>query len=315
MYNPAIKEQYIEDHLLHCASKNPEAIRKGDIIFFNKIGKAEEEFDIDIARADYEVLIIMLGLLCSGSAAYQRVFLSNLKKYIDWCIINGKTQNTENSLFNTTIENIDFSQSYSQSMVKDENHLIDYLDVVLKGVNEGNVDIFNRTCFLLMWNGFTMKEIVDLKTTQFDAINHYITTNGQKILISDACFESLNILLKTKGWYFTGGFSKVRYVSKIESDFLVNNTSEKRKNINVYLMQNISKINKYYKQQMKQQIFLNCSNIIKSGIFYRMYQNELNNIPIDLSEYVKRFNSKGSIGSYESNIKIEYENWKKAFSL
>ena len=50
MYNKEVKLQYIDDCLLNSTTKNPELIRKKNIVFFNKTGKLEKEFGMTLHK-------------------------------------------------------------------------------------------------------------------------------------------------------------------------------------------------------------------------------------------------------------------------
>lgn len=99
MYNPQQKEEYIHFLLnLRTDNQSPDTILISQKSFFNRLGKVEQEFDIDVAEADYETVMMMLSLFCKGKSDSRINDIVRLRKYVDWCILHEKTTISDNKL-------------------------------------------------------------------------------------------------------------------------------------------------------------------------------------------------------------------------
>ncbi|WP_206459372.1 phage lytic cycle repressor MrpR family protein [Anaerovorax sp. IOR16] len=318
MYNKEQKMQFI-NYSLKKSDGDIENLKKSWENFFNRIGKIEKDFDDDISNFSYETIMLALHLFLKGSVIYQETELSKLKLYIDWCIINGKTPNTENKIEYISLNDIDVSVAYKLSMVKDEEHLNNYLDEALREVELDTIDNLYRTYFLLLFNGIKSNDIFELKESDVNYENKMITFNDKSIQLYPEAFKNVSKLSSMD--YYVGKIrgNKTCETERYRMGYLIENTTENRDLLKIYTRIKMSRMNVVLRKKLGKTISLNSNNIYISGIFYRIHQNELLTKTVDITEYVENYiNPKASEASknrYINAFKTQYEIWKKAFNL
>ena len=321
MYNQKQKEDYIDYYLENSLIKDLENERKRYIAGFNRLGKYEKKFDVDLADADCETYVNIISPLLRKSKQYKNTVVTMYKKYIDWCILTGKTNNTENFLEGFSVTKIDNSAIVESNMLKDESELKKYTDIAYKDEIEDGVHILYISCLHLFFHGISMNELLDIKESDVDLIEKTIILHDRVINMSDLCVSVVRDLMSIDGYQregrSVGEDLMIVFLKKADTGHLIATSSENRENIKLYIRQNISKFNLNYRNITGKNLFLSVSSIIKSGIFYRIYEKEIKGEDFDFDEYIKHFTrSKLTMPARDTKIKnanIEYEEWKNTF--
>lgn len=319
MYNSSQKEDFIQYVLSASKTKDIETYKMSLITFFNRLEPIEEELDKDFAMFNFEEIMIVLSILCKRSVKYQGVILSRLRKYIEWAISLGKALDSENKLVGISQKDIDFYISYKMSMVKDEEQLSHYLDIVLRPMADDTIDNMYRALLHLIFNGFNMREAIDLKREQVDLEHKLVSFNNKKVDISEMCSNILRHLFLMHA-YLSIAFKEVECSREIVHTGHVLERSIASRNKMVESLSNfVSLLFKKLKLELGHKISITLSDILISGIFYRIYVKECETGEIDLSEYMSRYKDHVlTIDNPELTAKdgmIEYLAWKTAFSL
>lgn len=318
MFNVSQKEDFINHLLEKTKISNKEKYQNQLINFFNRLAPIEQELGKDLSMCNYEETKIVLSILCRRSVKYQKSILSQLRQYLDWCIDTGKSLDSENRLVGITPSDIDYSISYKMSMVKDEEQLSEYLDIVLQSIHEDTIHNMYRGLFHLVFNGITLKEAIDLKKSDVDPKNKKAYVNGRCIELSDVCCDVIEYLSSMNGYVVNNKF-KGNFIEIFNSGHVLERTSDNRDVMEEALRPKVSEIMSELKQSLRSSITITLNTLFLSGVFYRMYKKECNKGEIDFSEYMMQCeNQSVTINNPEGVVDDglqEYASWKKAFNL
>ena len=319
MFNVKQKSDFIEYLIDKSKGKDTEKYQKQIENFFNRLEPIEQELGKDFSMCNFEEIKVVLSILCRRSVKYQKSILSQLRKYLDWCIDSKKSLDSENRLVGISTSDIDFSISYKMSMVKDEEQLSHYLDIVLRPMADDTIDNMYRALLHLIFNGFSFKEAVDLKKDQVDFENRCIKKNNKQYIISDQCCEILKHLSIMNEYVAPMFHNGIRIHEIADTGHVLERTIDSRRNMYDSMIPIISTIFNKLKNELGYQISITLNDLFTSGIFYRIYKNECSNKEIDLSEYIEKYqNQSVTINSPELIINDgmeEYLTWKRAFDL
>lgn len=318
MYNEEIKKEFINYYLSKSLSGNQESTNRKINGILERLGRVESEFGIDISHADYETAMSMVGMFLKGGAAYQNSQLSEVRQYLEWCIVNGKTPILENPLAGVTVKDIDLRFFYKISMVKEERELLEYLDISLKPIQADTIDNLYRVYCLLLFSGLTPDEALHIKEVDVKLPHRRIMANGNTINLSDKTTYFVKTLMDMDG-YAKQTKSGMSIRKKANDEYLLTFSTENRKYVSLYCKQAISKSNALYRTSTGKKTFLNSTNIFNSGIFNRMYEKERQIGTVDLQEYLRHYTkesmSTSAFGFKKTTGFLEYDTWKRAFAL
>lgn len=319
MYNIDQKSQFIEYVLVSCKGKDIKTKRSSLINFFNRLEEIENELEKDFAEFNYEEIKIALSVLCKRSVNYQRSILSQLRQYIEWAIDLNISKDSENRLIGITTDDIDFSISYKFSMVKDEDQLVENLDLVLNPMKNDTIHNMYRGIFHLLFNGVNLKEALELKNADVDLINKKAYINERCIDLSNTCCSILGYLSKMSGFAIKENRLKGDFLEITDTGHVLERTVDNRDSMEQSLRPKISGFMGELKELLKSPISITPNTLLISGIFSRMYKKEIETKEIDFSEYMSKNEYKVStIDNPEAILEegmIGYHAWKKAFGL
>lgn len=321
IYNPEVKKAYIDHNLSISQTAVPEAQSKALENLFKRLGNIEEDFEVDIANADYETAMSMLSLLGRGGVKHNINMVCILKNYVNWCIDTGKICKTENVFDGISFKDIDKSAAYRISMVKDEQQLSEYLDVCFHDVSEDNIDIIYRTYALLVFNGIEPTLVQYLTPENVNFEEKTIVMNSIVIPMSKLVLGHLSDLNNIQ--YYVTGAGKKKNIRRLKANtgHLIEMTSTNREAINRYFIAAMSKAAKKYYEETQTKKSITSNGIYKSGIFYRAYMRELRGEDVNVDEYFKfdkaaQCPDNVALRTHHTKIlTIEYVQWKKAFGL
>jgi hypothetical protein len=315
MYNENQKLQFINS--LNEDEKGKESYK---ILFKKLYNKAESDFDKDISEMNYDELKISIASLGSRDIKSIAWNISRLKQYVDWCIINGKTNILENHLALISASEIDNSYVFEREMLKSPEHLADVLDVVYPPVEELHFMNMYRIYFWLLYEGFTNEEAVILRRDEVNLEDNIIKTSNKTITPSPIFKYLLQITVPSNQLMKRTKKEKL-FFDLCDSPYLLRLLKETNVLRAKQFGAKITTFNKKYKEETGQYIKLSPIRVYESGLFYRWYQLEKENISISFSEYVemdienKEYALKKEYVATQKakDIELAYNMWKKAF--
>ncbi|MEG0898344.1 MAG: hypothetical protein RSF40_01360 [Oscillospiraceae bacterium] len=315
MFNPEQKTAFI-DYAMASTLSPKNGSREADWVnLFNRLEEVEQDQEKDFSQFTYKEMLDSLPLILRKTVNYQRQTISSLRGYLTWSIENKCSLDSENRLIGLTPSDVDFSKSYAMCMVKDEEQLSEYLDVVLADLNDDSGDNMYRTMLHLVFNGVQFNDVFNLKLDQVNFENKTLTYGNNIIALSDKCCEliayvrDMDVIASSQGG--TAKRTKkgikdavTREREIVKNGYILENTSDDRSKMKNTAITVVSTKFATLKQHLEYPIAITFTSLWRSGVFYRAYQIELETGEISLQE----------LGDGE-DYKLEYAAWKKAFSL
>lgn len=325
MFNAKQKEEYIKYYIDRFGTGDIEGAEHQLTNFFNRLENIELDFEADFADMDYDSIIITLTLFCTGTVAYQRYTLSVLTGYVEWAIQHGRTPHAENYLHGITVEDIDLAETYKLSMIKDAEQLNEYIDIAFAPLESDTIDNLYRVCMWLLYDGVSQTDMFKIKISDLDLENKIINYSNKIIKLNDFSIKDIRYYVDMKA-YAAKRRSVMTYVSKANTNYLIDFSSPNRTNAVQYLRMRFSKFVNALREETGLQYKLTPMNVSHSGFYRKIYEHELETGTIDLTDiynfYVtKQTRSKKNLDNpgYEKSVKkrflLQYEIWKKAFDL
>lgn len=341
MYNEPQKLLYIESYLKKSKIKNKEIRHRNMRNFFDRIQDIEKHFDKDFSMFDCEEVKTALAVVCRRSVKYQKTVLSELRGYVEWCIDNECSLDFENRLIGITTDDIDMVASYKINMFKDEAELNSALNMVLTPIQEDTSNNILRAMFHLLFNGISYNEIFDIRSNQVDLEKQIIHLSNRNVNISSMCRDRLKYVMGMYEFFSapkfdannvepadeeTFGFCSkkasrpgVKKYPIVKNGYAIENSKRDRASMPAIYRPIISNAFAALRQAKGDMITTTTGDIIMSGIFYRIFENEKKSGELDFSEYIIMANldNKNEYGLSASLRDAEslYMGWKAAFEL
>jgi hypothetical protein len=315
LYNAKQKLQYINT----LPEAKVEKTYDNMVNFFKRLNEVvESKYNQDFSELDYDSVKTAISLLGGRNRQTIAWNMSKLKKYIDWCIINGRTSRTDNVMKYITSSEIDNTYTYTQSMIKDPDHLRRIMDTALPDVRLKHPNNITRLFIWLVYKGFTDKEAVEIKRNDVFMVNKTIVYNKKEMQIDDDLLPLIEQIIEDGTFYFMmRGF--VQEKSIIPSEYLLSSIRPSNGNRLNHFRDKLTKLSVSYGETIGEKISLSAGRLFDSGVFYRWYKKELIHEEITEEHIVDYINDKGLnpfyISSEIKKIKMHYETWKKAFEL
>lgn len=320
MFNEKQKEQFI-NYKTNISNTDINSYKTNLKNFFNRLEKLEFEINKEFSQMSKDEMFNTVSKFLTGGINYQRSDLNLLCQYLSWCIKENKSIIKENMLMGKSVKEFNISASYANILLKDENELANILDEAIQPLDADTVDN-NYRCFLhLLFAGLSQDDVVNLKICDINLRENIINVNKRKIKISEKLRKIIEYILSMQ--FLTrsvrGGGLRQDCITK--SGYLIENTVDITEKMNPNYRQIIRKslavaISQKLSNCSKQ---LSPTNIINSGVFSRIYLNEIETGEIDCTEYlIMRRGGVSVIKNPEiliSNCRYEYKLWKEAFNL
>ncbi len=285
MYNKKIKDQFMQ----YCEKVfESNMCYKTMPIVLKKISKIEKQYEIDLFNAMGDTLLEMLAEICSGLKSSQTSYLSMCKRYIEWAILNGKSKVEDINLDIITTDSLPISSQYLKKHIKNYEDLCSYLEVVFHHPDDEYTDLPYYVISLLIYEGFTLNEVLNLKKDDFS--DGVITYNNKTIKLHVQTISILNDFLNLIHLNCDSDYrSRKRPI--LESEYLINNTSKSRdfNNFKLLYSVNLNKGIEYYKKEVGIVRKITSNGIYMCGVF-NIIRNKLLNGEIDDNEIEKVLN-------------------------
>lgn len=316
MYNEDIKRAFISNTVLLSQAQNVEQIERRLESVFIRSNLLETQIHKDIYEMDSSEARGFLSKHLCGGQEYQVATLSTFKSYVDWALQQKISTFGYNVFADIKTTEIDVSDSYADTMVKDENDLVNCLNTILLDISEETADNARWCIFLLIFSGVPFKEVFYLKKDDLDLNNRVLRYGSQTIRVSDNLCEVLHNYLNMDELQ-KNGKNDSEYSAKIcDEGYLISNTKNygtDRDKMRLSYTSDISTVMSNCAKKLKP------ATILDSGIFYRMYLNEQQTGVINCLEYLRSRKHLSLVIDNSVRAKkiceYEYKTWKKAFGL
>lgn len=309
MYNENVKREYLK------SKENPLPYE----YVFEAISKYEEEWQADICtRSEEDIQMIIDDIV--GLRAISRVRVSLLKDYVQWCIENGVPGACNGML---TVNKLGVSKILSQ-MVSSPSHLQKYLNSLFVPEGSCTVDCIYRCYLWLAYGGMSESDIMLVKTTDVDFDNMVVRFNGVEYPIYQEAYITLKICAESRIFIYINpkGGKDIIY-TRMPGNMLLRGykAAASYKTIR-------SEISRHSKDAIisgKTKQSVSYFRAWLSGIFYRMYEAELQGMPVNFTYTAERFmegknfslSGRNTLNGKRNQIAKEYladyQRWKSAY--
>jgi integrase len=317
IYNENLKQQYMEFD-----GANADSIKR----YFVRIASKEFDYSKDIVEMTQDELIDTFKSLNIRREESRGHFLSLIKSYVNWAILNDKTQNG-NAIARITPESIGTEEAVKDNMIKSPEHLQEILDDALDRENYENKSKMCDLLFWLLYQGIRLEEIQALKKDSIDFNTNTVTTIlGTEFSLSDDIARlwkecaTITYYEKKNG---KSQYAKSSNVSEYVKYDLVDNKYLFRSivgnKVNTNTMMNFNQLRKLiaYVFDACEKKTIPARNINYSGIFYKLYllEKEGHSItPEIIAKYFRiKYNASSNLPTVTRKWRIDFEDWKLAF--
>ena len=317
MYNEDLKARFIRHYTQSVSTAN------SAVVLFNSIERIEKKYNSDYASMTIEQATEAINATQTLRASSMEYRIAVLKSYVNWCCSSGIDGVNMDLIF---IEPSNLNH-IRHMMIKNPIHMHSILDKVYAPIEEKSIENIYRFYLWMMYSGMNEEQIMSCTKDDIDYKRMEIAIGKQRFPIYR---ESLDVVV------FCADAKELaeRHALMIDSRDVVpryqgnelyrtirkiNNKDAVRTTITGYL-------NRAYKSG-KIDMKLTRKSIHLSGIFYRMYEREINGFPVDFTEdAINEMQGKEYKvnGRFTMNVKTkrimrdfeeDYANWKTAFNL
>lgn len=310
MYNTEVKQHFLEEISIE---REPEYKQ-----LFNVLEAKEKQFEADLCEMSLSQAKQSLISLNTANEYTLNPYLSRLRKYCDWAILNGYSSKAKNVF--REIKAGDVLIMHPLSMIGLPQELENMLCRVFD-YNKNTTDSQFIAFMWLLYSGVDQYEAAYLLKSEVDLQNGIIY------------LKHGNIKLISQAWRYLKQFSEAKSVysdyfkreDPVQNGiyFLIQDKTYEPSNI----LQNkfrpaLILFRRKYEKITGDELSLTLNKVILSGIFWRMYEIERSNQEIDSSEYMSYISKRGqkkltsaSDFKHKSTCIKEYQMWKQEFIL
>lgn len=279
------------------------------------LGKDVECFTIE----EFKILFEMQKWIVNRSSFAKNK--SIIISYISWL------QQVDGRVYDSSLKYLRASDLNKQSIFEDryfksEDDLFDFLN---KGLNE-EVYLRAKAIAVLSWVGFSLEKIPLLKKTDLDSES--LTIKGRSV--SRRIFYIVSMCANQDFYFVYSKDGKWKRYTLVDNEYIIR-VRETKSSSNGHLpgeiMNNlIGKANKYIQNGLKYKKQMSAKAIMKSGLFYRLYELEQNGVAVsssysinsDLEDFYKVCSlfKEYDFAITEDNLSyiiISYREWKDYF--
>ena len=314
MFNPELKEQYIED------SNYTETRENIARQIFGVTEKYEEQWGSDICTRSVTELQPVVDVVAGYKKHSCETTLSYLHTYCRWCLDHNVAGATDALL---QIKGVTDSKLKAQ-MVPNPNGLQEYLNDVFEPENHRKLDNTFRCFYWLAYSGLEEEDAYTVRASEVDFVRMLIKHNNREYPIYEEALPAMmNCVVLTAFSSNSVRCSSDAILQRGDGDVLIRGT--KPITTKATLKPFLSRISTKAVSDGKTQLKLSYNRVRDSGMFYRMYQREQEGFRVSFSavalEYLREKNkdnpdkviSRLEINRKSSSYLSEYKRWKKAF--
>lgn len=321
MYNEEIKEMYLTYYADHSGSKRVEE----EVSFLRtKFDLLEEQIETpigkDVCNLTREEVISNLGKVLPARRSSSMRILSLIRVYTQFCVDNNLLGCKVNVYNDIKLNDIS-GWSVGSMLIKDELMLTNIMNTICRPIEEDYVDNLYRVVYHLLFYGFSLEDVVDLKWTDYNEQTKTIfyPKRNMTVQVSDLAHQAIMYTHDMTSVKLAKPHSSFSIVAVFGEEYILKRCRKDRTNYAQFLVDRTSRYDRLIsKANYKIRFTPFC--IMQSGIFWRVYQNELKTGNADFTEFVNfrlRQTSTRPNAVREAYVtaRDEYDGWKRHYGL
>lgn len=306
MYNAEQKTRFIKSFTTSAATRE-EALR-----FFNALEPFEQRWGADICtRSEEEVKLVLADQMgIKNRSAHMRMYI--IREYGKWCVGNqipGAATVLQN-LQDVGIERI------KQTTLRNPRHLQSWLDLICLPESSQTADNAVRVYCWLGYAGLSDQEAITVKSSEVDFRRQVICHRGREYPIYRESLAAMHNCVELES------FKRRR----IPGNILIRGVRSEPTVLSLRV--ELTRKKRHLVGTPMEQMDISYNRIWRSGIYYRMYEDEQAGIPVDflaaadaqLYDLPARSTRTGVVLNKKRNelakeYKIDYERWKQTLII
>ena len=318
MYNAAQKEQFIREYSTKLG------VRTAAQQLFNQISSDEENAGKDLCQMDLETLREVFGKMARIRTTSFYTPYKILRDYTEWCMKNGVEGVTDAGL---RIDSVD-ADGMKYITVRNPRHLQAFLDAICAPESLQTSDNIIRCFYWLAYAGLGDREILTVTTGEVMPDTMTVFHDGKEYPIyreAMPCVKNCRDLSSFR--YIHPRYAdKEVWRDRVPGDILLRGVRSVPQLGSIRV--DVRKRNEEAMAAGKTDLKLSYFRVWMSGIFYRMYEDELAGFPPDFSRFVDeklgdfqyKVPPKGNSQEYKRKERAEdylddYERWKQTLRV
>ncbi len=320
MYNTELKEKFVKEYT------DGISLRKSCLTLFNFLEKYENEWGADICTKREDELKQVVDNVVGLRVSSKTLRLSILRNYAEWCIKN----NVPGACDGLLKINPDNTEKIKQEMVRNPRHLQRYLDEICVPESDETADNTIRCYYWLAYAGMAEADIFNVRCSDVHLDDLVVVYNGEAYTIYREAIQAFKNCVNLKEFVYVHPNYEPIKRSRVDGDILIRGF---RSVPTVGSMRvELSRRSKRYlaecsKSNDKCGLRLSYYRVWLSGVFYRLYEDELAGIKPDFYVIVdavtgdKEYNlssGRNTQGAKKrklaSEYSTDYKRWKMTFA-
>ena len=318
MYNAAQKEQFIREYSTKLG------VRTAAQQLFDQVSSAEEKAGMDLCCMDLETLQEVFGKMARLRSTSFYTPYKILRDYTEWCLKNGVEGATDAGL---CIDSAD-ADAMKYITVRNPRHLQAFLDAICVPESQQTSDNLIRCYYWLAYAGLGDTEILTVTTAEVMLDTMTVFHDGKEYPIyreALPCVKNCRDLDSFR--YIHPNYAdKDVWRARVPGNLLMRGVRSVPKLGSIRV--DLRKRNEKAVEEGKTDLKLSYYRVWMSGVFYRMYEDELAGFPPDFSGFVDdklgdfqfKVPPKGNSQEYKRKAIAEsyladYERWKQTLRV
>lgn len=318
MYNAEIKHQFMRE----VVSTTPWKLKLCESVF-NSTEEYEEEWKADLCTKSAEELQPMVNQISGFRARSKWSRLILLKDYVKWCIEMEVDRACSGMLEIKTVG----LDKVKQQTIASPKHLQNYLNAICEPANMKATDNIYRCYYWLAYAGMAEEDIFKVKCSDVD-FNKLIVQYNQKYTVVPIYPEGLeafhNCVELSQFRYIHPNITKEIWKDRADGDILIRGI----KSVSTIKAFRVELSRRSKQKSDRTPLKLSHFRVWLSGVFYRMYEQEIIGVPPDFNAIVaqqmegKTYKLDSGRNTIEAkhrqlvrDYEEDYERWKLAWFL
>mgnify|MGYP006907948901 CR=1 FL=1 len=266
MYNAELKSRFTKEYTESIS------VREACYSAFSAFEPYEQHWGADLCTQSAEVLQPAVDKLLGLRSKSIQLRLTIYQEYVKWCIRNDVPGACDGML---NIDSSGLSKMRKQT-VKNPKHLQNYLNDICDPESDGTADNTLRCYHWLAYAGMDEADIFQVREADVDLSSMLVRFNNTEYpLYREAIPAIRNCMTLTQFLYKHPNYAadKIVYRDRVDGDILIRGV---RSTPSVSSMRaELSRRTRLKTQEGKTDLRLSYYRVWISGVFYRMYENEL----------------------------------------